>query len=94
MSKSNDDNKNEIVVPKDNNRVKIENTSQTASNFRTIILSAMSLVVALGFNDLVREIFDKYNIYSSSQILSKTIYVIVMLLAILLLAHFTHSPIN
>jgi hypothetical protein len=68
--------------------------NSTADNVKVILLYALALAAALAFNDFIRSVFIKLNIYQGSQIGSKFLYVLVMFGAVLTLAYFTKSKIN
>ena len=99
---ANDDEKRKIYITidgkkhrfKNNDDIVVVNRNETVDNVRTILLYALALAAALGFNDLIRTIFQRFNIYPGSQIGSKTLYVIIMFSAVLTLAYFTQSKIN
>jgi hypothetical protein len=53
-------------------------------NIKTVLLSALSLSVVLGFNDLVETIFNSFP--NSHRIISKTTYLVIMFGITLLVA--------
>lgn len=61
------------------------------SNIRTVVVAALSLSVALGFNDLVETIFNSFP--NSHHIISKTTYLVIMF-GITLLVAFWFFEIN
>jgi hypothetical protein len=61
------------------------------SNIRTVVVAALSLSVALGFNDLVETIFNSFP--NSHHIISKTTYLVLMF-GITLLVAFWFFEIN
>lgn len=61
-----------------------ENKKVILANIRTVIISALSLSVALGFNDLVMTIFNSFP--KSHHIISKTTYLVIMFGITLLIA--------
>lgn len=62
------------------------------NNIVNILLYALSLATALGFNDLILTIFDSFNF--KTYILAKTIYVIIMLSATVVVAYQLNFTIN
>lgn len=66
---------------------------EAKSNFITIVLYALAIASALGFNELVSMIFRKYT-NTSNEIFYKALYVAAMLFATLLVAYFTSSAVN
>ena len=65
--------------------------SATKNNLMIILIYALAFAAALGLNDLIMTIFKKWS--HGSQILSKTIYVVLMLVAALALAYYTHTTV-
>ena len=55
------------------------------TNLRTVLISALSVSVALGFNDLIMTIFNSFP--NSQHIIAKTTYLVIMI-GITLLASF------
>lgn len=53
-----------------------ENKQKTLTNIRYVIFYALSLTVALGFNDLITTIFNSFSY--SHNIISKITYVVIM----------------
>lgn len=68
--------------------------SSTAGNVKNILLYALALAAALSFNDFIRSVFAKFDIYNGNVIVSKLVYVVVMFVSVLTLAYFTQSKIN
>lgn len=84
MVNKNKDTKKEIII---------EEERQTRNNVVVIILYALALAAALGLNDLILTIFDKFDWSHTSKIFSKVIYVVFMFAAVLLIAFFTRSTV-
>ena len=61
-----------------------EDKKAILSNIRTVVVAALSLSVALGFNDLVETIFNSFP--NSHHIISKTTYLVIMFGVTLLVA--------
>ena len=61
-------------------------------NIVTILLYALSLATALGFNDLVLNIFDSFK--WTAHILAKTTYVVIMFSITIGLAYYMNSTIK
>lgn len=61
-------------------------------NIVTILLYALSLATALGFNDLVLNIFDSFK--WTAHILAKTTYVVIMFSVTIGLAYYMNSTIK
>jgi hypothetical protein len=61
-------------------------------NIVTILLYALSLATALGFNDLVLTIFDSFK--WTAHILAKTTYVVIMFSVTIGLAYYMNSTIK
>ena len=61
-----------------------EDKKAILSNIRTVFVAALSLSVALGFNDLVETIFNSFP--NSHHIISKTTYLVIMFGVTLLVA--------
>ena len=61
-----------------------EDKKAILSNIRTVVVAALSLSVALGFNDLVETIFNSFP--NSHHIISKTTYLVIMFGLTLLVA--------
>ena len=61
-------------------------------NISTILLYALSLAAALGFNDLILTIFDSFN--WTAHIIAKTIYVVIMFGITIGLAYYMNSTIK
>lgn len=61
-------------------------------NIVTILLYALSLATALGFNDLVLTIFDSFK--WTEHILAKTTYVVIMFSVTIGLAYYMNSTIK
>ena len=61
-------------------------------NIVTILLYSLSLATALGFNDLVLNIFDSFK--WTAHILAKTTYVVIMFSVTIGLAYYMNSTIK
>ena len=61
-------------------------------NIITILLYSLSLATALGFNDLVLNIFDSFK--WTAHILAKTTYVVIMFSVTIGLAYYMNSTIK
>lgn len=61
-------------------------------NIVTILLYALSLATALGFNDLILTIFDSFK--WTAHILAKTTYVVIMFSVTIGLAYYMNSTIK
>ena len=61
-------------------------------NIVTILLYALSLATALGFNDIVLTIFDSFK--WTAHILAKTTYVVIMFSVTIGLAYYMNSTIK
>ena len=82
MSKKKDENALLTTPPNDNIK----------DNIVTILLYALSLATALGFNDLVLTIFDSFK--WTAHILAKTTYVVIMFSVTIGLAYYMNSTIK
>lgn len=69
-----------------------DNPDNIKNNIINILLYALSLATALGFNDLVLTIFDSFK--WTSHIIAKTTYVIMMFSVTIALAYYMNSTIN
>ena len=56
------------------------------TNLRTVLISALSVSVALGFNDLIMTIFNSFP--NSQHIIAKTTYLVIMIGITLLASYF------
>ena len=56
--------------------VKQQDPTTIKDNITSVLLYALSLATALGFNDLILTIFNSFK--SNSHIIGKTVYVIIM----------------
>ena len=65
-----------------------------ANNIEKITLYALALAAALGLNDFVRAIFDKYDISNNNIIVSKFIYVAFIITLAILFAYFTKRTVS
>ena len=74
-----------------NDNTNKEDKKVILSNIKGVLLSALSLSVALGFNDLVKTIFNSFP--NSNHIISKTTYLVIMF-GITLLVAFWFFEIN
>ena len=66
--------------------------SNVKDNIVSILLYALSLATALGFNDLVLTIFDSFK--WTAHILAKTTYVVIMFSITIWLAYYLNSSVN
>lgn len=64
----------------------LEKEKNINDNITSILLYALTLAAALGFNDLILEIFESFK--WSSRIFAKTIYVIIMFLITIILSYY------
>ena len=78
----------------DNNKMSSKGENMTTNNITMIILYALALAAALGLNDLILTIFDKFDWSHTGKIISKTIYVILMFTVVLLISYFTQSKVS
>jgi hypothetical protein len=62
------------------------------TNVRSVLFYALSLTVALGFNDLILTVFDSFP--NTQHIISKTTYVVIMFGVTLLVAHWLYGTIK
>jgi len=62
-------------------------------NTKQIIIYALSLASALGFNSLIISIFTSFD-FSESQIIAQTTYVVIMFTITLLVANYLGSTIK
>jgi hypothetical protein len=69
-----------------------ERKQNVLTNIRSVLFYALSLSVALGFNDLVTTIFDSFP--NTQHIISKTTYVVIMFGATLLAAYWLSGTIK
>lgn len=67
--------------------------NSTKNNLVAILLYALAIAAALGFNDLTKTIMDRYTSKGLNNILSKTLYVVIMFVATLVLAYYTKSTV-
>jgi len=70
-----------------------KNTVTTKSNLDAIILYALAIAAALGFNDLIVTILEKFSNKGMDRVWSKVIYVVLMFSAALSFAYFTKSSV-
>lgn len=63
------------------------------SNIASFLIYALSLATALGFNDLVLTIFDSFS-KTKSHIIGKTIYVVLMFIITIAIAHYMGTNIQ
>lgn len=70
-------------------------TSQnpTKNNLVAILLYSASIAAALGFNDLILTLFDRYKLKGANEIMIKAIYVVLMFAVALALAYFSKSTV-
>jgi hypothetical protein len=69
-----------------------EDTNNVKENITAILLYALSLATALGFNDLILSMFDTFK--WKTHILAKTVYVFIMFGITIGLAYYMNSNIN
>lgn len=69
-----------------------EKKTSTENNIVSILLYALAIAAALGFNDFTKSLLNQYSSFKS-QTISKAIYVILMFTGALLLAYFTKSSV-
>lgn len=62
-------------------------------NITSIILYALSLATALGFNDLILTIFDSFK-WTNTRIITKTTYVVIMFGITISLAFYLKGKLN
>ena len=67
--------------------------NKTKSNLIAILLYALAIAAALGFNEFVSALLKKYQIKGEDDVMSKGIYAVLMILAALTLAYFTKSSV-
>lgn len=67
--------------------------NSTKNNLIAILLYALAIAAALGFNDLTKTIMDRYTSKGLNNILSKTLYVVIMIAGTLVLAYYTKSTV-
>lgn len=84
MSKKNEEHRLFSIDKKDKNNLK--------DNIVSILIYSMSLATALGFNDLVLNIFDSFK--WTGHILAKTTYVVIMFITTIGLAYYMNSTIK
>jgi hypothetical protein len=63
-----------------------EDKKNLTNNLRTVLISALSVSVALGFNDLIMTIFNSFP--NSQHIIAKTTYLVTMIGITLLASYF------
>jgi len=68
------------------------NQSNVKNNIVNVLLYALSLATAMGFNDLILTIFASFNF--TTHILAKTTYVIIMFTITIAVAYYLNSTIN
>jgi len=66
--------------------------NNTKDNLVAILLYALAIAAALGFNNLVQLLMQKYTSFDN-EVTSKVIYVILMFSAVLVLAYFTRTSV-
>lgn len=70
-----------------------DQTNYMDTNTKQIIIYALSLTAALGFNSLILNIFTSFD-FSQSKIIAQTIYVVVMFTITLVVANYLGSTIK
>ena len=68
-------------------------TNNVTDNMYAVLLYALCLVTALGFNDLVLSIFSHFS-KTSSKFIAKIIYVIIMFFITILIAYLVNSSLK
>jgi hypothetical protein len=78
-----------------NNKIEKENKSENniEVNSKQIIIYSLSLAAALGFNQLIKNIFAAFHL-TDSQIIAETTYVIIMFTITLLVSNYLGSSIS
>lgn len=72
--------------------VQDKTTNNVKNNIINILLYSFSLATALGFNNLILTVFDSLD--TSTNILAKTTYVIIMFAVTITLAYYLNFTIN
>lgn len=67
-------------------------TKELKSNTGSVLIYAFSMIVALGINDLISTIFDRFS--NRNKIMSKVIYVIIVFVITLLIALWTSKSVE
>jgi hypothetical protein len=81
-------------MSKDQKDVLCKNTpNNVKNNITSVLLYALSLATALGFNDLILSIFNSFK-WTSAHILEKTTYVVIMFGITIGIAYYLNSTIN
>jgi hypothetical protein len=70
-----------------------EEKNYMSINTKQIIIYALSLAAALGFNSLIVSIFKSFDL-AESQIIAQTIYVVIMFTLTLIIANYLGSTIK
>lgn len=65
--------------------------TNTTNNIKSIILYALAMAAALGFNDFILAIFKSLNLNTGGVIVSKLVYVIFIFALAILFAYYTKS---
>ena len=73
--------------------VYITTENPTKNNLIAILLYALAIAAALGFNDLVLTVFSRYKLKGGNELLYKLIYVVLMFVAVLTLAYYSHASV-
>ena len=68
-----------------------EKESNVRQNMQSIIMYALSMVVALGVNSLMTSVFDSF--YNTEHIISKTTYVVITFGLTLVVAYWLSTPV-
>ena len=69
-----------------------QDPSNIKDNITSVLLYALSLATALGFNDLVLNVFDSFKL--DAHIIAKTTYVVIMFGITIGLAYYLNSSIK
>lgn len=69
----------------------MDNKPSATDNIKSIVLYALALAAALGFNDFILAVFNSLNLKGGNIIVSKLLYVIFIFTLVIIFAYYTKS---